>query len=56
MVQPHIWSSSDNAGDALVYLYSLKQHPGEAGHQEVVHENGKREANHLKEEVELSNQ
>ena len=51
MVQPHIWSSSDSAGDALVDLYSFKQHPGEAGHQGVVHENGKREANHLKEEV-----
>ena len=56
MVQPHIGSSSENTGDALVDLYSLEQHPGEAGHQEVVHENGKGKANHLKEEVELNNQ
>ena len=56
MVQPHIGSSSENTGDALVDLYPLKQHPGEAGHQEVVHENGKGKANHLKEEVELNNQ
>ena len=52
MVQQHVWCSSENAGDALVDLHSFKQHPGKTGHQEVVHENGKREANDLKEEAE----
>ena len=55
MVQPHIGSSSENTGDVLVDLHSLKQHPAEAGHQEVVHENGKGKANYLKEEVGLNN-